>query len=97
MHRAPRVQGKAKPALTLRLSPKFDNFVVGRSIFSSTCCLTTWNLQVCNLSLFRWNFLLIACEAPVRHAPPAATEPGHRLPCQRCVRRLSRPAELDKG
>lgn len=40
--------------------------------------------------------LLILCVAPAGSIPLAAVQREERLSCQRCVRRLSRAAEIDK-
>src|SRR5579871_5979889 len=40
--------------------------------------------------------LLITCVAPGGSIPMASAQQERRLPCQRCLRRLSRPAELDR-
>jgi hypothetical protein len=40
--------------------------------------------------------LLIAYIAPGGSIPLAQAQQERRLPCQRCLRRLARPAELDR-
>jgi hypothetical protein len=55
--------------------------------------LSSW-LQVRDVSQC-CRSLLIACVTPGGSIPMASAQQEPRLPCQRCLRRLSRPADLD--